>query len=265
MPLAEDGTNEARRAIISSHLQAIRNLPDLMRAAQVSVVSHAPERCQDVFRVDLHYAHACLPVVLAYSSRLRKPPEIYLQHEDWPNFYPRLDSIFQYNVDDPETTVAIMKEVLVKATGFQMKRLRSPAHLFIVVEETVVHAFQTLAEMMPDQFQLMLDSVKGEISWTVSLAAFLPPLDAADQKSVEARYLLKGKTSVMDLSKTKCSVEAFSELAVFFEQHRQLSFRLPKLQDARLDQHVESIAALVQTTVYDMAFAGVAEERVKTN
>ena len=48
----------------------------------------------------------------------------------------------------------------------------------------------------------------------VSLAAFLPPLDAADQKSVEARYLLKGKTSVMDLSKTKCSVEAFSEVKV---------------------------------------------------
>ena len=51
MPLAEVGTNEARLAIISSHLQAIRNHPDLMRAAQVSVVSHAPERCQDVFRV----------------------------------------------------------------------------------------------------------------------------------------------------------------------------------------------------------------------
>ena len=66
-----------------------------------------------------------------------------------------------------------MKEVLVKATGFQMKRLRSPAHLFIVVEETVVYAFQTLAEKMPDQFQLMLDSTKGEIAWTVRPEYFL--------------------------------------------------------------------------------------------
>jgi len=258
MTCGEVETNEARTALISPHLQAVQENPDLMGKTKVSIVSHATDRTKDVFRLDIPYAHGVLPVVLAYSSRLRKPPEIYLKHEDWPNFVPRLDSIAAYNLDDPETTVAIIKELVFKATCFQANRLRNPTNLFVPVDEAVVQAFQILAQMTPDQLQLVLDPVKGEVAWTVSLSAHIPTIELdriAD--GVEGRYLLKGKTSVIDLSKTKCTVDAFSQLASFFQRNKQPPLSLPKLENARLDEYVQAVAALIQETVYLTAYAGL--------
>ena len=64
-------------------------------------------------------------------------------------------------------TVAIIKELVFKATCFQANRLRNPTNLFVPVDEAVVQAFQILAQMTPDQLQLVLDPVKGEVAWTV--------------------------------------------------------------------------------------------------
>ena len=53
MTCGEVETNEARTALISPHLQAVQENPDLMGKTKVSIVSHATDRTKDVFRVRL--------------------------------------------------------------------------------------------------------------------------------------------------------------------------------------------------------------------
>jgi len=284
MPSAMTSSKSARESVISRHLKAVRKNPDLMRAGKILIEGYDIDRIKDVFKIDLPYAHTHIPVLLAYSSRLHLPPELYLKHDDWPNFVPRLDSIASYDMDCPETTVAMFQEVVGRATSFQLNCLRrasaaSSTDPFIVtIDDAVVRAFEMLAQIMPNQLQLVYDASKGEIAWTVQLVALIPNTGAEGTENVETvgangsghsktsvvegRYLIKGKTSVTDIHQTKCSVEMFSQflsqLSSFFSGNK-LRLSLPMLKDDRLDHYVESIAALVQETVFLISFVGSSE------
>ena len=96
-------------------------------------------------------------------------------------------------------------ELRQKATAFQLQLLRDN----LLVADEVKEAFDTLFQVIPEQLQVFAAST-AEVLWAVQVSTFLPN---PENEPREERLLLKGKTSMGELAKTKCAMDLYGEVS----------------------------------------------------
>jgi len=236
-----DAAAERTKAFERAHLSPLRRHPELKRdGKQFQIARHEAQRMTGVYDIKVPFAHAHLLVTLALPIRRRQPPELYVGHQEgWNGFAPRLESLFRYDPDDPATTVAIFLELRQKATAFQLQLLRDN----LLVADEVKGAFDTLFQVMQDQLQVFAAST--EVLWAVEVSTFLPN---PENEPREERLLLKGKTPMGELAKTKCIMDLYGECVDFFKNWKG-PLNLPPYKGQRLDEHVEACLAKFQEAV----------------
>ena len=112
-------------------------------------------------------------------------------------------------------TVAIFLELRQKATAFQLQLLRDN----LLVADEVKGAFDTLFQVMQDQLQVFAAST--EVLWAVEVSTFLPN---PENEPREERLLLRGKTPMGELAKTKCIMDLYGEVSFCGSVSRNSSF-----------------------------------------
>jgi len=245
-----DLSNE-RKSEVKKQLQAVQKFVLFQRGQKVPIKAHQRERMRGVFCIELPYANTHLPLLVAFPVRSQLPPEIYVQHDSFKDFFPELESIKSYGQESPLgqefDTAFVLKELAIKASEYQVLVLKEND----LVDGEVKSAIEDLHRVMPNSTQVMTEQT--EVHWLVYLDH---DIVGSDGSPYGTHAVLKGTTSLASLADTKITMDLYGKCGNFYKG-MDTKLNLPPFdhKDEPLHYYVSKVAALLSATMKALYYA----------